>query len=317
MTLFLGLIIHRDRKVDRRVSFHFVSPQREEGCGKDTGFQVELYGEGDKVLSCQPLLCDCHHCRQDCWPKRLRKEVPFPAGARRLVVTEGAKVIYEEDIPDPPKLVLNYTLDSQKREVALQWTVGDQKQNDLWFLVQYRDHDGAWRGLSARTQQTHAVLPYRLWHGAEKLGVRVLASSGIATGIAHTEVSIAPAEPPKVDIVPVGMLGTAEGTIRLETPTIRIVLVTSSGRMIPDADVRWFDDNGGSLGSGRHLPLAQLSEGQHTVRAVAYDHGYGVQTRRWTIERTEDGQWLLHASTETESNRDRRPNPHHPKPCNP
>jgi len=101
--LFLGLEISRARKVTRRVSFHHLAAfQGTSRC--ESPFMYELLDPNWRVLDCGPLhcLCSTEDCR--CWPKTTRDVLPYPMDAAYLLVFEGDKVIYEEEIPAPPRV---------------------------------------------------------------------------------------------------------------------------------------------------------------------------------------------------------------------
>ena len=60
----------------------------------------------------------------------------------------------------------------------------ESESGSLWYLVQWLDGD-YWRGVAPRQQETSLLIPGQLFADSPELTVRVLATSGIATGIAE------------------------------------------------------------------------------------------------------------------------------------
>lgn len=286
--LLLDLTIHRDRKVERKHSFHF-SLARSVQRGRHTPFQVELLDNEGRVLTCQPLINRCHHCHEDCWPMSVSQTVPFAPGVRRLVVREADDVVYEEDVPDPPQIQLAATPNKDGSQ-TLAWST-DQRDEKLWYLVQWEDRPGEWRGLMGRTQDMTAVLPVTLLKKRRQrlLRVRVLASSGVATGMQYAEIEIrgkqTPAPPPVVVVVGVGHQGQL-GSV------LTVAVHHKDAALVPNAQVLWFA-NGAEIGRGRALDLRSLPVGQHALNAVVQDSGSGGTQASLLVERTEDGQCRL------------------------
>jgi hypothetical protein len=113
--LVLGLTIDRDRRVRLRPSFHFPAPMTSShACG--ARFTAEFLDGHRQVLDCATLTSDCD-CAGCCWPKVIRNDVPFPAGARWFLVWEGDCKLHEEEIPAPP--VVRITAVQVQREGAL------------------------------------------------------------------------------------------------------------------------------------------------------------------------------------------------------
>ena len=288
MALQLDLTIHRDRTVERRHSFHFASSRGAER-GRRTPFQVELLDSDGRVLTCQALINRCLHCHEECWPMSASQTIPFPAGAKRLLVREADTVIHDEDIPDPPRVRIGATPNRDGSQ-TLTWS-SDQPDGKLWYLVQWEDRPGEWRGLAGRTQDTSAVLPATLLkkHRQRLLSVRVLASSGIATGAQHAEIEIrsnGTASPtPAVEVVDVGHQGHLG-------PVLTVSVRQEGAAVVPNAQVLWFA-NGAEIGRGRTLDLRSLPLGQHVLSAVVLDSGYGGTQARLLIECGGSGKYRL------------------------
>ena len=188
--LFLNLAVHRDRTVRRRPSFHYAAlPRSAKLCGE---YVVEILDVDREVLLCAPLSCDCDEVGHHCWPKQFRSAVPYPVGARWLLVYEDERKLHEEWIPPPPRVVAKIRQDGDVADLS--WRAEREGDADdagcceFWYLVQWFDaEDETWRGVAPRTRATKMRLPPGLLRGGEALKLRILASRGIATGVAAIE----------------------------------------------------------------------------------------------------------------------------------
>jgi Peptidase M66 len=311
MTLFLGLLIERDRSVERQPSFHFPVYSRELG-GCCTNLTLELLDEQGTTQVCQPLRCARTHCSccgcqgADCWPKIIRQPVPMPEGASTLVVWEGKDRIYEERIPLPPEVQVTAQYDEKAREFEISWNAnlpgqsrqsrprGDQQvPPGLWFLVQWLDAPDTWRGLLPRTQEQKVRVPARLLDCKKELRLRVLATSGIATGMGECTVSIA--EPPPPDDPKIILTGqTDKGELTLDRPrVVHVRVIDGFGRTVADPELLWTDEDGRELGRGRSLDLRLLPEHSAVLRSVALGLGRWAAERAWRVERLDTGGMLM------------------------
>jgi hypothetical protein len=332
-TLFLGLTIDRDRTVTRRPSFHYPAYAHRPSCCPSE-FSVELRDKEGRVLSCQELREDCRHCASGCWPRSFRDQIPFPPGARSLQIWEGKEKIYEERIPEPPQVKLECQYLGRKDGFELRWSAAgsgkavgpdkeaesDKKEARLWYLVQWEDSDGTWRGLGPRTQSTKIRIPLRLLGRRRSMQVRILASSGIATGMAECtlvrndessdDTPSTTVVTDDVDIVLTSELTTADNVVST-TPLMHVTVIEQTGRSLADPEVFWYDQSGAELGRGRAFDLRTLPEGQHVVRAVVPGQGSGVVERAWLVERsTEQGIVVLGTTTGRVREREVHEHPH-------
>jgi hypothetical protein len=121
----------------------------------------------------------------------------------------------------------------------------------------------------------------------QRLHVRVLASSGIATGIIddwidrekpdHGGQPTSPPEQPPVVVAPTGSLepGKTVGTY--------LRAVSEGG-----ASLRWYDETGAELSGSATLDVRGLPDGQHTIRAVAVGGGALQASNSLLIEKDGD-----------------------------
>lgn len=288
--LHIGLSIARDRKVTRRPSFHFLSPGRNRcGCGD---FQAELRDEKQNPLMCVPLnpCCDGGCC--ECYPKILRDVIPWADGARWLTIYEHGKPIYEEPIPDPPMVKIEGA-DQLQDGVLLKWdAVSENGDKQLWFVVQWLDAKaGEWRGAAARLTDRQLKLPAALFRRDRALAVRVLATSGIATGMAQNEVTFEGWKdaPPKLWLRQAPNAGQKPVVV---TGVIEAVVTDGMDAQLDDSRAAWHGADGSSLAIGRKLDIRALPVGRHMVRFAMPLPDGGYAAGAWWVERTA-GQTLV------------------------
>jgi hypothetical protein len=294
--LFLSLEVHRDRKVRRRPSFHFAAlPRPAKLCSE---FVVELLDVDREVLICTPLSCDCDEAGHHCWPKRFRSAVPYPKDARWLLVYEEERKLHEEWIPRPPRVEAKVRQDGDF--VELSWRAqheGDDDDGDgcceFWYLVQWFDaEDETWRGVAPRTRATDMRLPPELLRGQEVLRLRVLASCGIATGMATAEAKGRGREKPTVQLV-TQRDGAALGN------QVTAVLVAPGGRHMELDKAAW-TVAGREVGLGASLDLRSLPQGTSEVRAFLKG-STGTFSQSWTVRR-DGGRFMLEQEGPAQAN---------------
>lgn len=296
--LFLRLDINRDRSVHFRTSFHFDARPRPHDPDKSE-FNIELLDGDGLLLRSACLYADSSGCGCSCgtgWPVKIRHAIAFDPRARTLVLYECDKELQRWPIPNPPKVTVDVIgeTESNQTEIEIQWRAYAESANrdDFWYLVQWRDRRGTWRGVAPRTQRNSLRVPKRLFKG-DRVAVRVLASSGIATGLGLWEGSVTP--PPArrgaaVEISLVGVETRKEGAHPVPG-VLRAVAHETSGEAVPGTSLRWYDSRGAEIGRGRALDLSQLPVGQHQITIVMPQHEGSTAT--WLIERTRGGDTLL------------------------
>jgi hypothetical protein len=291
--LFLRLEIDRDLTVRREPSFAYPVLTDFFPVGEALPF-VAAFLDGDgRSLSCATLRADYWYRDPGCWPKQVRQTLSFPSGARTFQVLADRQVIHEEAIPDPPTLELECGYAADAERIRVKWHAavpakhGERRERPatLWYLVQYHSRD-AWRGIGPRTQETEAYIEFKHMGLPVSVPIRVLATSGIATGMAECA-----QEEDKRDTGP-------EGELVLATPEpqdepvqvgslLRVHAIDSGGRSLPQARVRWYDEAGRELTRGRDLDVGALGPGEHVVHAVATGTGGRPLVRTFVLHRQE------------------------------
>ena len=304
--LFVNFRIQRDRSVHWRTAFHFpTGPQAVYGHATD--FVLELRDGKGQVLISQCLYQDdaaCGCSGGDCvWPKKFKPAIPFDGTAKRLVILECEKELLDVTIPDPPtvKLECKGAENPDSKTISCRWSVEGGEADSLWYLLQWRDRRGVWRGVAPRTQKTEWEVPKSLWGRSPTAAIRVLASSGIATGMAMCEgklvYKVGDVKGPRR--VKIGLAGIARGsetTVELP-PVLQAAITTEDGAATASGDVVWFGGGGGLYARGRSLRLSALPYGTNLLRAAVQNAGEGDGEASWLVEKTRDGRYFWHRGT--------------------
>ena len=267
-TLFLSATISRDRSLVRHPSFHFPATVRSPRGGHHA-FVAELADECRHPLAWSPLTPSPGPSYV--WPKTFYASVPYPPGARWLMIWEEDRLLHEECIPPPPRLDLTCTASSAG--VHLSW---DGEPAGLWYLVHWQDRDGNWRGLDQRTQDTTALVPAALFD--EQAAVRLLATSGVATASAvctqalprrlrELTITVAPLHSPPTNAT----LGW------------RAFVYDAAGRSVSSDDLRWYDPAGRQIGKGATLPIGVVDSDEVTLTIRDRLVGPGLAHRTWRV----------------------------------
>lgn len=301
--LFLRMDIGRDRSVRLHPSFQFDARPRPHD-GEKTDFTIELLDGNDELLRSSCLYADAAGCGCSCrasgWPLRIRHAIAFDARARTLVLYECDKEIERWRIPEAPKVSVHVGgAETRDEELELRWDTSTVSDDDPvpWYLVQWRDRRGTWRGAGPRTQKSSMKIPKRLFGDQRAAALRVLASSGIATGIATWEGSVRPTEQPprgrrgpQITISLAGVEARTAGAHEVQG-ALRATVQSSAGSTAAASGLRWYDARGAEIARGRSFDPAALPAGQHAITAVSPDHD--AASARWLVERTRDGRTLV------------------------
>jgi hypothetical protein len=220
----------------------------------------------------------------------MRDALPMPPQARWLVIWEDDKQIYEEKIPDPPKLRI---VSADRRDDGILLTWESEPRDGLCYVVHWKDiRHGAWRGVAPRLEEKYLLIPKSLLATGAELQVRVYATSGIATAYADTTLKNG-GRPDDVPGPQLTLLTGAAAKERAPSSVMSVAAFDSAGRQVAGDYVSWYDGAGNLLARGAQLDVRSLLIGQHVVRAVVSRHGDRVIGKSWLIERTVDG-WRLH-----------------------
>jgi hypothetical protein len=319
----MSISIDRQRHVNWRAAFHF--PTRLQGHGSErTDFSIEfLDGQGRKLhgscLYTGGSSCGCHDGHEcQSWPVRISQAVPYVPGARKLKIYEHEREIYSRDIPDPPQCQLSVEVAANAthpsltaRMATLQANGGDA--SEVWFLLQWQDGKGVWRGVAPRTRDKELTVPLSQFGRRQIPRLRLLASNGVATSIAEWRSGTDQTPRFRRSTRDVSIVLTTAGGLDSRTPVrvpqvMRVDARDAQGRSVPAPQIRWYGSRGTELGRGRSFDLGRLPYGKQILRAVVLDSGYGRGSQQWVVERQRDGSStvLLGPITHTRRYRNKR-----------
>lgn len=301
--LFVRIDIERDRSVRFQEAFHFDSRPRPHA-PNPTDFSAELLDrEGKKLRSaCLYGEISCCGCGPDenGWPVHIRQAIPYHPQSRTLLIYEGEEEIFRKEILAPPKVEVKCAEaeNSEKPTIHVSWAASAPKgckPEDMWYLVQWQDGRGTWRGCAPRTQKTELEVPKSLFGRQKQVAIRVLATSGIATGVGECTCDLqypgpGRGKPPEVRLEGVPVKGNESLPL---PPVIRAVAQSAEGQTHAQPDIRWYDEQGAEIGRGRSFDLRNLRVGQTLLGAMVFDRGRGSAYAQWLIRRDEGDQFTL------------------------
>lgn len=221
-----------------------------------------------------------------------------------MKLTKCDETIDTWEIPDPPEVKVDVDCgkdyEGSSEQVAIRWEAAETpnperkgKDVEYWALVQWRDRWGNWRGAAPRTQEHEITIPRSVFGPDQEIRIRVLVTSGIATGVAEWSGPCGeipqPGTPDAPVVVVVGVAGD-ETRVELQHNLRAAVVGRQSGAT---GMIRWHDSNGGEVARGRSLDLRSLPIGQTTVSATLIGGSQRVSTSQWLVERTSDDRFYL------------------------
>ena len=250
--------------------------------------------------------CDGGCC--ECYPKILRDIIPWADGARWLTIYEHGEQIYEEPIPDPPTVKIvggDQLQDGVLLKVGCH--VGRRRRATMVrSAVARRQGRRVARGAAARLTDRQLKLPAALFGRGRALAVRVLATSGVATGLAQGEVKFDAWKetPPKLWLRQAPEIGQKSVAV---TGVIEVMVTDGMDAQLDDSRATWHGADGASLAIGRKLDIRALPIGRQRVRFAMPLPDGAYAAGEWWVERTA-GQTLVHQAVPELPAKPRAPN---------
>lgn len=296
--LFVKLTVDADQSVDLQEAFHYPAWPHPPDDQK-TEFVLELLDDEGHRLVQQCLYAHTRGCgcgEDHGWPVHISQTVSYPTGASTLLIRDSDRILLERRIPNPPRVqmrVMNAT-DQQATAFDVVWET--DAEPPIWYLVHWRDRTGVWRGAGVRTQDTSMKIPKSWFRGQKRAAIRVLATSGIATGTATWDGPLDVSNPSSREetyaIVELpGVNRSIPGTYALPR-MVHPVVTDRYGITIPRPELRWHVIGAGEIGRGPVLDLRKLPRAKSVLRCVVLDTGGGGGTHEWHVERTRAGRFV-------------------------
>ena len=279
--LFLNFRIHRGGRIDVRPSFHYESEPRRK-TGRPTPYGVELRDGHNRPLEAQRILLTDPYRDLDSPGIDFFKQIPFDADTARAVFTcsePGAceqKELLVIDVPrEPPKVEILEPRGHRelKGRVRVVWSVRCEGRALRYMLRYSADGGQTFRAVAPSMSETEYVVDLGSLPGGDRCSFQVLATEGIRTGSASSDVFRVPRK-------------TRQGTIANDSPKPQIqqgeTLRLRGFAFSPDAgsadprDLAWVSDRDGPLGIGPELAVQSLSPGVHVISLHAPDGSGGT-----------------------------------------
>jgi hypothetical protein len=158
------------------------------------------------------------------------------------------------------------------------------------------DKAGVWRGCGPRTSKNEIQIPKYLFGRQQKITIRVLVTTGIATGegLWSGECKY-PSTNKDQRMNNLRLAGVpVSGNKSVEIPsTIRAVALENENRTHYLPEIRWYNEKGAELGAGKSFNLFNLPVGETILSAAVLESGQGSMTNQWLIRRSENNQFFL------------------------
>ncbi len=265
-----------------------------------TDFSVWFLDAEGQVLRTHCLYtdkgCNCCHCQERKEPVKIRQAVSYPDGAKKLILKKWDEEIYSAEIPDVPVIETDCEDHAKKKSPTLKLT-WKSNTKDLVYLVQWQDEHGVWRGCAPRTTENSMTIEKKMFRYNRIASLRILGSSGIATGMAIWSgecIYGQPDEPSTPDDVDIQLVDIPDTNETVSTgPILRAVVTSNNTKSHSSPDLIWYDEKGTELDRGKSLHLTNLPAGQHQVTARVLDKGLGEGEKQWLIEKKSDGTFRI------------------------
>jgi hypothetical protein len=268
--LFLNFRIDRGGRVEVRPSFHYQSEPRFKP-GRPTPYGIELRDAHNRPLEAQRILLTDPYRDLDCPGIDFFKQIPFDRETARVVFTCGEpgacdpKELLVIDVPaEPPKVEIleprgGYEL---KGRVRVAWT-GDCGERALRYLLRYSNDDGrTFRAVAPSLSETEYTVDLDTLPGGDRCRFQVLATEGIRTGSAVSDVFSVARKPRQVVIV---ADATHSEVGQGQTVRLRGFAFSPGEGSAAPRDLTWSSDKDGALGAGPELVVRGLSAGRHRI----------------------------------------------------
>jgi hypothetical protein len=274
--LFLNFRIHRGGRIDVRPSFHYESEPRTKS-GRLTPYGIELRDAHNRPLEAQRILLTDPYRDLDSPGIDFFKQIPFDLDTARVVFTCGAPGDCEQgellviDVPrEPPHVEILKPRDvyELKGRVRVVWS-GECGGRALRYMLRYSSDGGkTFRAVAPSLSQTEHIVDLDTLAGGDRCQFQVLATEGIRTGSALSDVFRVPRKGRQVIIAS----DPSPAAIKQgETLRLRGFAFSPDAGSADPRTLAWTSDRDGALGAGPELVSQSLSPGEHVIALHAPD----------------------------------------------
>lgn len=219
----------------------------------------------DRALESQRLyLADIHKSLDDAYIDFL-VSLPWHPEANKVVFKKENKIIHELEIgKSAPEVSMVSPGGGGKLEgkQKIQW-ISNRFPKPLSYILRYSNNGGqSWFALASRLTSENFTVNFDQLPGGEKCIFQVLASEGVRTSTATSEVLVVPRKPQVVSII-----SPHEGDILHEGNPVHLLgmAISPEERSAKPEDLRWSSSIEGFLGTGVQLMTQTLSPGKHNL----------------------------------------------------
>jgi hypothetical protein len=204
--------------------------------------------------------------------------LPFPAGARRIVLLHGGIELDAREVSAHAPVVTVVSPNGGETlsgAVDVHWSASDVDGDDLVYTLQYSVDGGeTWSAVDVNLSGTQYRMDTEVMAGTTQGKVRVLVSDGINTAADESDdVFSVPSKPPEVYILwpESGQVFEPQEMVLLQGAAYDL----EDGPLADEA-LTWTSDRDGGLGSGEEVPALGLSPGWHDISLTATDSDEGT-----------------------------------------
>jgi hypothetical protein len=194
--------------------------------------------------------------------------VPFVAGTRRIVVTDGSRRLAAVPVSSrPPRVrILSPRRGRLRGIVTLRWSARDPDGGRLFSTVLYSPDGRRFTPIASKIRPSRLRVDMRTLPGGPRPRFRVVVTDGVLTGAATTGGRFrAPASPPRVAIT-----GPADGTAVDPDVPVPLTGVAADPRdgTLGGGRLVWISSLQGRLGTGSTV-APSLRPGTHVITLTA------------------------------------------------
>jgi hypothetical protein len=206
-------------------------------------------------------------------PALFAEMVPWQEGTTRIELRNGATVVDQRSVSTTaPTVTITAPTGGPlpAGEVTVRWTGNDADGDSLTYALLYTNDNGdTWTSIATGISASELTLDRALLPGGDNSRFRVIATDGVRSGQADSELLSVPQKVPTLTVVE-----PADGAVFFPNQPISFSATAydlEDGELA-GAAITWASDQpDGDLGSGNQLVLANLSTGVHNITVTATD----------------------------------------------
>jgi hypothetical protein len=208
--------------------------------------------------------------------------VPYVAGTVRVEIETAAGVIAQITTgANDPTISVTGPARSASALQTITWTANDLDGDDLQFIVQYSPDSGqTWQTLAVDVTDNAFTVDSDTLPSGIQARYRVLASDGIHTAVADSEVFVVANHLPSAEIST-----PAHNSSIATRQTIGLTGLgyDADSGSLDDSALSWSSSRDGALGTGSSLAVSALSVGTHTLTLSVTDSAGSMATDQISV----------------------------------